>query len=76
MVEAFLQHQICEAKVFLAFAGYMESLDVDEPYKKISFGLIWVNVISKAGLFFFSKLFYSRFFSFGSPGGPYKLAPL
>ena len=33
------------------------SVDIDEPYKKIYFVFIWVQVISEAGLFFFGKLF-------------------
>ena len=57
IIEAFLDHHICEVKVFLTFVGLRESVDVDETYKNISFGLIWVKVISEAGLFLFSKFF-------------------
>ena len=44
-------------QIFLAFAGLREGVDIHEPYKKIVFGFIWVQVISKEGLFFFSKFF-------------------
>ena len=57
IIEAFLQNHICEVKVFLTFVGLRESVDVDETYKNISSGFIWVKVISEAGLFLFSKLF-------------------
>ena len=43
--------------MFLALTGIRESVDVDELYKNISFGFIWVKVVSKAGLFLFSEFF-------------------